>query len=353
MKRSPFARHNFGGWFLLVFAAHFAVIAALAWMYVKRPVEAIQIASQASASASATIDLSQVKWLDQLPDAVVKQAIENAENDPESEIALEKPAAADPAPDPQPEPAPKPEPKLTPVPQPEPTPLPKPEPPKLAAIPEPKPRLTPAPPVPNLTPAPRPEPPREVKLEPVPKPQPKLEPVPKPQPKLEPKPNLEPAPMPAPAPTPTLDPIPPKIGGVVRPKAIKPRVIGPGNGTGSGSGTSGNGTGTSTSGSGAGSSNAAPKYGDLGAYYGHLFDVFNGVWRRPGDIQSAGRQLRVRVKLTIARDGRVLGAEVLQGSGHPEMDESVRAALSKVKTVDPTPDFVTKHPFSVILNFDI
>ncbi|MEM7014515.1 MAG: hypothetical protein AAF585_23895, partial [Verrucomicrobiota bacterium] len=70
---------------LLVAAIHIAALVTLAWMYVKQQVETIQIASQTSASA--TIDLSQVKWLDQLPDAIVKQALENSEYDPESEIA--------------------------------------------------------------------------------------------------------------------------------------------------------------------------------------------------------------------------------------------------------------------------
>ena len=273
----------------------------------------------------------------------------------------------------KPVPEPKPEPTLTPVPAPKPKPT-----QEVALKPVPRPKITPAP-APRVEPRldPIPEPPREPKLAEVAPPRPRIRPAPMPklEPKLAPAPRPQPkpdlAPAPRPAPRPSLDPAPkpaPKSKGglasgeIKNVAPIRPKVIGS---AGSGDG-SGNGVGQGSSsgmGQNAGSGSAAAggstyvtpteQYGDIGAYHGHLFDVFNGVWRRPGDIQSAGRQLRVRVQLTIARDGDVLGAEVIQSSGHPEMDESVRSALLKVQKVDPTPDFIKKLPFSVILNFDI
>ena len=356
-------RNNFGGWFVLVLAAHILLIAGMVWAFAKRPAAPITLASTAGGS----IDLARVKWLDQLPEAMVRDAIENPaplkttiDLEPESDIPLQS------APAPTPEPQPKPEPKLTPVPQPTPpTPTPKLTPtPAPTPQPAPKPQLTPVPrpaPRPQLTPRPQPKPQPKPAPKLTPKTEPKLAPAPKLAPKLEPAPKLAPAPKPArkPAPEPKLQPAPKPtpLGGsgseVASTPPIRPRVIGPrGGGGGAGSGTGrGNGNGSAAAGAKGGA--AAPKYGDLGAYFGHIFSVYDAVWRRPSDIQTAGRTLRVRVQLKISRDGQILGTEVIQSSGHPEMDESIRQALLRVQKVDRPPEFVKKHPFSVILNFDI
>ncbi|MFT5469889.1 MAG: TonB family protein [Verrucomicrobiales bacterium] len=338
---SSFVRQDFNGWFAFVLGIHALLILGLAWAFANRPKE-IPLTLSASASGGAAFDVEQLNWIDQLPPEIVEQAIEQPIQtipaltpiEPKSDIALpESPQLPKltKVPDPpklEPVPAPKP----TPTPKLEPVPKPRPE-PKLTRVPTPKP---PQKSPPKLEPAPRPKPNPRLTPAPNPKPVPQLDPVPRSDPR--PRPQLDPAPGPRPDEKLTK----------VTPLPIRPRIIG-------GSGT-GNGEGTGTAAAGGGNSQSAPtpqKYGSKGAYRTHIYNAFNSNWRRPGAIQTGGQRLRTVVQLRISPSGQILEARIIQSSGNPEMDESVRRAILKVQKVDPPPDIFENNSYSGPLNFDI
>ena len=97
MSQSMFGRSGFGFWFSLVLVVHALLIAGLVWALIKQPVAAVQIAAQAGA-AGGSIDMAQIKWLDQLPEKMVRDAIENPSPlkttiklEPKSDIPLAAP----------------------------------------------------------------------------------------------------------------------------------------------------------------------------------------------------------------------------------------------------------------------
>lgn len=362
-ERTPaFTRQGFGGWFLAMLMLHVVALAGVVWLLARRPPDQLTIA--AAAASSGGIDPAKVNWINQHLEQLSSQASVSPSanllakaDDPASDIPLPKNPVT---PEPEPEPEPKPEPKLTPIPKPA---------PKLAPAPEPVPAPEPKP-QPKLTPVPKPEPAPLPKLSPAPAPRtaPKLEPAPVPKPTLKPAPKLSPVPAPTPqapkpapklavVPTPAPTPAPtPKVAPKLAPAPvpspiptpIRPSVIGQGTaGSGLGSGPA------ESAAAGASSPSPPSRHGDLGAYHAHLFGVFDRQWRRPADIQTGGRKLRAKVRLSIAVDGRVIGAEIVEGSGNAVMDQSVREALDRVQKVDPLPDFIKNIAYMVILNFDI
>lgn len=353
---SQAVRQDFGGWFLFAVGLHVLMILSLVWLFAKKTLETpISILSSDSPSSSnpEEIDLSETNWIEP-----IEQLPESTADDPESDIVLAKAETRPlpnltPVPDP-PEAAPRPTPKLEPVPKPEPPRQPKLEP---APTPKPTPKLEPAPaPRPKLepAPAPRPEPKPQPRLAPAPapKPQPRLDPAPapapKPQPRLDPAPAPNPQPRLAPAPNPAPRPTP-SPGPVIRPTPLP--IPAPPNGTNNGNGSAAGGTGNRNP-----QPNPAPpasRFGDIGAYKSHIGQVFYANWSQPRTIQTGGQKLRTVVQLKISRSGQILDARITQSSGHPEMDESVRQALLKVRKVDPIPEFYQNNTFSVPLNFDI
>lgn len=63
---------------------------------------------------------------------------------------------------------------------------------------------------------------------------------------------------------------------------------------------------------------------------------YNQAWIDPEEV--ADLSLTVRTRINIARDGRVLSAQIIAASGNSAMDKSVQQALDRVRYVDPFPE---------------
>tara|TARA_R110002096_G_scaffold135954_3_gene288231 strand:+ start:3616 stop:4584 length:969 start_codon:yes stop_codon:yes gene_type:complete len=279
------------------------------------------------APAPELVELQNAHWLEMDVDQMTRQAEAQdseaeAEHEPESEIPLPKPKEKTPEPEPKPEePEVKPEPpknlalnRLKPIPKPEPKPTP------------PRPKLTKIEPKPTPKPQPKPKPVVELKPAPKPKAEPKVEPVkltpaPKPQP-IKPTPIVKTEPKPDP-PVPTPEPAP------------KPATTGSSGMTASTEGTAGN----------SGQS--------LNDYHFIVQSAFRSNWAQPRSIMTAGKKYRVKARVAIARDGRILSAQIVQSSDHPQMNETVATALSAVRNVPALPSSVQSDPYEIYLNFDL
>ena len=61
----------------------------------------------------------------------------------------------------------------------------------------------------------------------------------------------------------------------------------------------------------------------------------------------------VEVRVTISRDGRVVGAHVVRPSGNKLMDRSVANALENVTFIQPFPESSTQQEKTVTIEFNL
>lgn len=369
-------RENFLPSFGAALAGHLLLAGFVFWMVQNTKI--FRLAPRVQSGAALVADalearIADVRWTDvslvststTSLAAQLSSSMHSPEKDPPSQIALPIPA-----PQPMPEPSPAPAPK-----EPEPAP----QPPEPAPAPAPKPNPAPAPnptPVPKsaeplkLTPAPAPAP-----AKPAPAPSPSLRPTrkPAPAPVLTPAPTLRPVPVqpappslrptpvvkPTPSPPIRVQPIPTPTPTTIRPSVVAANDSGTAMGSSSGSAgifKNGNGPGSSNaggSGMGAGSSGAGPG-SEVNLYHAHVKSAYVAHWQQPKLTTNAFQKLRVRTEIVIARDGRVVNAQIVQRSGSADLDESVHAALGSVPYLQPLPPSLQGlATYSVILNFDL
>ena len=79
-----------------------------------------------------------------------------------------------------------------------------------------------------------------------------------------------------------------------------------------------------------GTSPAAANYASL------VLSVYTAAWMLPND--AASDDAVVKVSVTIANDGRVLSARIVERSGDPNVDISVQRALDRVTEIAPFPE---------------
>jgi len=325
--------------FLIMMGVHVAVIAAAA-IALKNHMERPE-----GSGGGKTAAAEEVRWVNPalerpqpVPDSPA-QAVSKPKEEAASDIVYTNAKPVTP-----PVPAPVPEPPKPPEPKPAPKPV------VVAVAPKPKPKPAPVPEV-KLRPVTvekKPEPP---KLKPAPAPVPTPKVVSKPAPAPAPAPTLRPAPKPTPAPAPALRAKPIEntatastvgsTGPTLRAVPISTGVGGMGTGEGTGNGT-GNGTGS-----------GRRQFGDIGEYHTRVYEAFHEEWLQPGAIITAGKTYRVKTEIIIARDGKILEANIIQSSGHADLDQSVQLALRRVVKIEPLPDFVQGNSYRVILNFDL
>lgn len=90
-------------------------------------------------------------------------------------------------------------------------------------------------------------------------------------------------------------------------------------------------------------------YANYGAY---VRTVYDRNWREPASSVEGNPVAKARI--VIARDGRVLSADIVETSGQPAMDRSVQEVLGRIKNIGrPFPDGAKDDQRSFILNFNL
>jgi TonB family protein len=79
--------------------------------------------------------------------------------------------------------------------------------------------------------------------------------------------------------------------------------------------------------------------------------VYTQAWTPPDD--AASDEANVKVSVTIANDGRVISAHVVEKSGDAGVDRSVQNTLDRVTDIAPFPDGATDKERTYIINFNL
>ncbi len=79
--------------------------------------------------------------------------------------------------------------------------------------------------------------------------------------------------------------------------------------------------------------------------------VYTQAWRPPDD--AANDEANVKVSVTIANDGRVISARIIERSGDGGVDRSVQNTLDRVHDIAPFPDGATEKERTYIINFNL
>jgi len=177
------------------------------------------------------------------------------------------------------------------------------------------------PPPPVATPAPAqvvlPRPPR-------PRPRPPALTPPAPAASVEPPP-VAPAPVPSPAPQPGT-------------AATGSSPSGPGGAIGTGQGNAGTGAGALGSGEGPGDD-----------YFERLRRHLAKHKRYPPEASKQKQEGKVQVSFTLARNGTVLSAEIVRGSGFPMLDQAVLDMLRTASPMPPLPERFTGERIQITM----
>ena len=79
--------------------------------------------------------------------------------------------------------------------------------------------------------------------------------------------------------------------------------------------------------------------------------VYTQAWMLPDN--AANDEANVKVSVTIARDGRVIEAHIVERSGDSSVDSSVQKTLNRVQEIAPFPDDATDKERTYIINFNL
>jgi TonB family protein len=79
--------------------------------------------------------------------------------------------------------------------------------------------------------------------------------------------------------------------------------------------------------------------------------VYTQAWIPPED--TASDDANVKVSVTIANDGRVISAHIIDRSGDTSVDRSVQKTLDRVHDIAPFPDGSTDRERTYIINFNL
>jgi TonB family protein len=223
-----------------------------------------------------------------------------------------------------------------------------------AAPPPPAPVVAPQPQVPPPQPQPTVPPPPPKPVEPTPSLTERVKKLFKPEPKPETKPErVEPSPKPTPRPATEPHKIQPNLTPVVRTSpANHTSRVKPDNSRTAAQALN-NAIKTLKN-------NLAPAMtvdmpGDSSVAYANYASVVKSVyeqaWIPPNDTTSD--DANTKVKVTIARDGTVISARIIEPSGNAATDDSVQRTLDRVKSIAPFPDDSTDKERTYTINFNL
>jgi TonB family protein len=106
----------------------------------------------------------------------------------------------------------------------------------------------------------------------------------------------------------------------------------------------------------AGGSLSAVPFGPGGETYANyglfVLSVYDWAWQPPEEVSD--ESATVKVKLVIARAGKVISSEILAKSGWAALDKSVREALGRVNDIGkPFPEGAKEDQRVIIINFNL
>ena len=88
------------------------------------------------------------------------------------------------------------------------------------------------------------------------------------------------------------------------------------------------------------------------ANYGSVVkSIYTQAWTPPED--TASDDANTRVSVTIARDGSVISARILNRSGDSRVDATVQRTLDRVRFIAPFPDGAKERERTFIINFNL
>jgi TonB family protein len=91
--------------------------------------------------------------------------------------------------------------------------------------------------------------------------------------------------------------------------------------------------------------------GEAFANYGQVvISIYEQAWLKPGGIEDP---VTVKATVVIARDGRVLSAQITQPSRNRAVDDSVEQVLERVKSVRPFPEESKDETRTFNLSFEL
>jgi periplasmic protein TonB len=79
--------------------------------------------------------------------------------------------------------------------------------------------------------------------------------------------------------------------------------------------------------------------------------IYTDAWLVPSGIDDDSATATVSV--TIARDGKVISANIIRSSGNAAVDQSVQATLDRVRYTPPLPDDAKENQRTVTINFNV
>jgi TonB family protein len=92
---------------------------------------------------------------------------------------------------------------------------------------------------------------------------------------------------------------------------------------------------------------------DFGWYHAVIRDHFHSTWQQPVSIVRSNQNFVTRLKIRIARDGKILHREIALPSGNAVMDQSVLTAAEQVTKIDALPTGLGGEFYEVSIDFKL
>ena len=86
-------------------------------------------------------------------------------------------------------------------------------------------------------------------------------------------------------------------------------------------------------------------------WYQAVQSIYDAAWRDPADVTDELATVRVRVR--VSRDGTVLADDIVKPSRIRALDESVREALDRVRSLRPLPESAKESERTFYINFNL
>ncbi len=82
-----------------------------------------------------------------------------------------------------------------------------------------------------------------------------------------------------------------------------------------------------------------------------VFSKYDAAWTPPADIDD--NEANTKVRVVIARSGKVVSSDITKASGHSALDKSVRRAIDSINFIAPFPESSKDSQRIYIINFNL